>query len=88
MSDPQSEILVALMRGPRRGMSLGELGDVTGRASSTIRNNVNVLMSRNHFIYPPVEQVPGSRDESKRKPRLFRLTARGRELARFRARQK
>lgn len=78
MPNPQDEILVALMRGPKRGMSVTEISVVVDRADSTIRNNLGVCMNP-YAGGAWVREIEG-------RPRRYMLTEAGREVARHRAR--
>lgn len=84
MSGPESEILVALLRGQSRGMSVMALRLQTGRSDTTIRNHLRVM--ERYWMPPYVERVDGSRDVHRHQPLLWRLTAKGVEVARWRAR--
>lgn len=86
MSFPDDEILVALMRGPAGGMTVLQLREATGRADSTIRNNI-ASISHSYGYGAWVQRVPGSRDVKKHIGVRYRLTQKGREVARARARR-
>lgn len=86
MADTETQILVALMRGPEKGMTTGQLVEATGRSYSAIRNHLRVLCLQ---LRPPWVEKMG-RDPKVRAVQpsgvYYRLTERGREVARGRAR--
>jgi hypothetical protein len=79
--DPQAATLVALLRGPSRGMSVRDIADATGWSASAIRGNLTSLLrtSRPHGE-AAVIPVPDSA------PVRYQLTDEGRGRARIRAR--
>ena len=83
VQDPQSEILVALLRA-RRPLTVGELVERTGAADSTVRANLGVMSREVAHLEPWVREGPLHLRGSKVK--RYVLTDRGTEVARYRAR--
>jgi hypothetical protein len=77
--DPQDAILVSLLHGQSKGMTVFQLRMTTGRADSTVRNNL--LVMKDYRTDPWVATVADSR------PSRWVLTAKGCEVARHRERQ-
>ena len=74
----ESQILVALLRGPKKkGMSVRDVVEVTGRAESTVRQNIAAMdRYRLGWVETTAAIAP---------PAHFVLTPNGREVARNRA---
>ena len=85
MSFPQDEVLVCLMRGPKDGMTSLQIADETGRAESTVRVHLKMMERISNYptTQPWVEKLPGHRQVAAR----WRLTEKGREIARYRSRR-
>jgi DNA-binding MarR family transcriptional regulator len=83
---PQDQILVALLRGSKAGMTPREISEATGRAQSTVANNLAVLLRPVGNLNTPWVQR-GYAKIGGRATRIYTLTQRGREIARGRARR-
>jgi hypothetical protein len=84
---PQDEILIALMRNTKPGkgsLTIAEIASLTGRAQSTCRYNLQAMARKHPYI--DSAWVVGLQPSGKAAVR-FVLTAKGREIARLRARR-
>ena len=84
-SDPQNEILIALLRNVRKGgkgITVKDLMEATGRSEAPVRRHLRNLLGRHfHPRIPWIAQDPWA------SPSRYHLTDKGREVARFRARR-
>lgn len=78
--DPQSAILVALMRGPKKGMTISELAAEIERSRTAVADNVFVMSHQRRYDGGDWVQADDAR------PMRITLTEKGREVARWRAR--
>lgn len=85
-SDPQSEILVYLLRtNAAKARTVKMIAKAIGRSESTVRNNIAVMSG--DYAHPGDPWIEAGFSRSAGKATVYTLTDKGREVARYRSRR-